>query len=202
MTDWLLALVPTYGPWLLFVATFLSCVALPIPASVLMLAAGGFVAAGDLGLASSAGAAWAGAVAGDQAGYGVGRFGVGRFRFGRPVQTGSAASGPFARATDMLARRGGLAVFFSRWLVSALGPYVNLAGGAAGLPCARFTFWSIAGEGVWVGLYVGLGATFAGNLEAASQQAVSILGFLAAGAVAIGLGAWLFKVARATPSAA
>lgn len=68
MTEWLLGLVPVHGGWLLAVATFLSCLALPIPASILMLAAGGFAAAGDLTLAGSAGAALAGAVAGDQAG--------------------------------------------------------------------------------------------------------------------------------------
>lgn len=63
MTDWLLGMVPTYGGWLLALSTFLSCLALPIPASLLMLVAGGFVAAGDLTLVGSTGAALAGAVA-------------------------------------------------------------------------------------------------------------------------------------------
>ena len=48
MTDWLLALVPQYGLLLLAATTFLSCLALPLPASILMLTAGGFAAAGDL----------------------------------------------------------------------------------------------------------------------------------------------------------
>jgi membrane-associated protein len=192
VTDWLLALVPTYGPWLLFAATFLSCMALPIPASVLMLAAGGFVAAGDLSLATTATAAWAGAVAGDQAGYWAGRVG------GAGLLARAGKGGLLARATAMLAEKGGLAVYLTRWLFSALGPYVNLAGGAARMPLARFTIWSVLGEGTWVALYVGLGRTFAGNLEAASAQAVSILGFLAAGAVAIGLGYWLFRAMRGT----
>ena len=46
MTDWLLALVPQYGLWLLAATTFCSCLALPFPASILMMTAGGFVAAG------------------------------------------------------------------------------------------------------------------------------------------------------------
>ena len=50
MTDWLLALVPQYGLWLLAATTFFSCLALPFPASIMMLTAGGFVAAGDLAL--------------------------------------------------------------------------------------------------------------------------------------------------------
>lgn len=190
MTDWLLALVPTYGPWLLFAATFLSCMALPIPASVLMLAAGGFVAAADLSLMTTAGAALAGAVAGDQAGYWAGRLGVARFAQPRDK------AGLLARATRMLAQKGGLAVYLTRWLFSALGPYVNLAAGVAHMPLARFSLWSVLGEGTWVALYVGLGRAFAGNLEAASAQAVSILGFLGAGAVAAGLGYVLLRAMR------
>ena len=75
MTDWLLALVPQYGVWLLAACTFLSCLGLPIPASILMLTAGGFVAAGDLSLTGNVAAALGGAVAGDQAGYFGGRWG-------------------------------------------------------------------------------------------------------------------------------
>ena len=42
MSDWLLALLPDYGLWILALATYLSCLAVPMPASLLMLAAGGF----------------------------------------------------------------------------------------------------------------------------------------------------------------
>jgi membrane protein DedA with SNARE-associated domain len=191
MTDWLLALVPTYGMWLLAACTFASCLAIPIPASILMLAAGGFVAAGDLPLPGSFGAALGGAVAGDQLGFAAGRHGGA----GLIDRLGSRAA-PVARAREMLARRGGIAVFLSRWLVSALGPYVNLAAGAAGLPWARFTLWGALGEAVWVGLYIGLGFAFTGNLQAASDLALQVLGFLGAGAAAIGLGAWLVVTLR------
>lgn len=195
MTAWLLALVPTYGPWLLAAVTFASCLAVPVPASILMMAAGGFAAAGDLALATAAGAALAGAIAGDQAGYILGRRGGSAML----ARLGDRAP-PVARAADLLARRGGLAVFLSRWLVSALGPYVNLVAGASGLPWPRFTLWGVAGEGVWVALYVGLGFHFAGNLAAASGQAFNILGFLAAGALALGLGWWLTSALRAETS--
>ncbi|NBT33764.1 MAG: DedA family protein, partial [Rhodobacteraceae bacterium] len=48
MTDTLLALVPTYGVWLIFGSVLLSCFALPIPSSILVMTAGGFAASGDL----------------------------------------------------------------------------------------------------------------------------------------------------------
>jgi membrane-associated protein len=192
MTDWLLALVPQYGFWLLMVGTFCSCLALPVPVSMLMLAAGGFVSAGDLSLVPTASAALAGAVAGDQVGY----FAARRGGAGLIAKLGSRAA-PLAKATAMLAARGGIAIFLTRWLFSALGPYVNLAAGAARQPWGQFTAWGVAGEVVWVGLYISLGYAFTGNLEAASAMAVEMLGFLAAGAVAMGLGLWLFVTLRA-----
>lgn len=191
MTDWLLGLVPEYGVWLVMAGTFLSCLALPIPASVLMLAAGGFVAAGDLALAPTFGGALAGAVAGDQLGYLGGRSGA-----HLALAQAGRGNATLDRASALLARRGALAVFLSRWLVSALGPYVNLAAGAAGLGWPAFTLWGVLGEVVWVGLYTGLGYGFGGNLQAASDMAVDLLGFAAAAAVAAGLGWWLLTVLR------
>jgi membrane-associated protein len=192
VTDWLLSLVPEYGLWLLGLATFASCLAVPLPTSTLLLAAGGFVAVGDLSLVSVAVVALGGAVAGDQVGYFGARW------FGAPlIDTLGKRAPPLARATDLLAKRGGAAVFFSRWLMSALGPYVNLAAGAAGQPWPRFTIWGVLGEVVWVGIYLGLGYSFIGNLEAASDIAVSWLGFVTAGAIALGLGAWLSATLRA-----
>jgi membrane protein DedA with SNARE-associated domain len=57
MIDALLAAVPTHGVWLVAAVTFLSCLALPMPASLVMLTAGGFAAAGDLDLWQVLGAA-------------------------------------------------------------------------------------------------------------------------------------------------
>ncbi len=192
MTDWLLALVPQCGAWLLAGCTFLSCLALPLPASMLMLAAGGFVAAGDLAFFSVGFAALTGAVTGDQVGYFAGRWGGASLT----MRLGARAV-PLAKATEILARRGGIAVYLTRWLLSALGPYVNVAAGAALMPWAKFTVWGVAGEASWVGLYVGLGYGFTGNLEAASAMALELLGFISAVAVAVGLGWWLMSTLRA-----
>lgn len=131
-------------------------------------------------------------MAGDQAGYVVGR----RGGSGLIDRLGSRAA-LIARARDLLAQRCNVAVFLSRWLVSALGPYVNFAAGATGLPWSRFTLWSVLGEIPWFSLYIGLGYTFTGNLEAASALAVRVLTLVGAGALAIGLGLWLRAALRA-----
>ncbi|NKX43931.1 DedA family protein [Roseicyclus persicicus] len=193
MTETILALVPVYGLALIAVATFLSCLALPIPSSLVMLSAGGFAAAGDLVLWQAGAAALVGAVAGDQLGYQMGRWG-GRLFSGTRVSPKRAAL--MGKATGYLRDRGAAAVFFSRWLVSPLGPYVNFAGGAARLDWGRFTRAGVAGEVVWVAIYVGLGAMFADDILALADLMGSASGLMAALAVAGGLAMWLRAALR------
>jgi membrane protein DedA with SNARE-associated domain len=196
MTDALLALVPVWGLWLVGVTTFLSCLALPVPSSVIMLAAGGFAAAGDLVIWQVMTAATVGAVVGDQTGFAAGRRGGPGLiaRLGR----GRARQRVIARARALMARHGAVAVFLSRWLFSPLGPYVNLIAGAMGESWARFTLWGIAGEAVWCGLYVLVGHAFAGNLSAAADMLGSVLALIATGTATLGLGLWLRHLHRSS----
>jgi membrane-associated protein len=198
MTDWLLALVPQYGLWLLFAVTFLSCLALPFPASITMMAAGGFAAAGDFLLWQAVLAALAGAVMGDQVGYWAGR-GV----LGRSQTSGNADKALLAQKAHAMMAKGGLtAIFLTRWLFSALGPWINLTAGSLKYGWASFTLAGVAGEMVWSGLYVGLGYGFAGNLDAASDTVVSYLGFVGTGGVALILGYVVVNLLRAERKAA
>lgn len=194
MTEALLAAVPAWGVWAVAITTFLSCLALPVPSSLVMLAAGGFAAAGDLSLAGVVIAAGLGAVAGDHAGFALGRLGGPRLM--AALRTRPARSRMIDRAIAELHARGAAAIFLSRWLFSPLGPWVNLAGGATGYPWRRFALPDLAGEALWVAIYVGLGWAFAGNLEAAADLSGAALGFLSAGAVTLGLGLWLRALLR------
>jgi membrane protein YqaA with SNARE-associated domain len=73
MSDFFFALVADYGVPIVFVVTFLSCLDLPVPSSILMLTSGGFAATGDLTLSTVLAAAFIGAVLGDNAGYWIAR---------------------------------------------------------------------------------------------------------------------------------
>lgn len=194
MTEYLLELVPTYGLWLLAVVTFLACLALPVPCSILMLTAGGFVASGDLVLWQVMGAALSGAVAGDQLGYRIGW--VGGNGLLTRLSTNPKSGALIGRAVDQMNRRGALGIFLTRWLFAPVGPWANFAAGATAFNYARFTLWAIAGEVVWVTLYVLLGYGFAGNIEAASEMAGSALGILAGVAAMLGFGYWLLIARR------
>jgi membrane protein DedA with SNARE-associated domain len=191
MTAWLLALVPSHGAALVAIATFLSCLALPVPSSLVMLAGGAFAAAGDLGLMAVAGAALGGALAGDQAGYALGRAGPVR-RMGR------LSPALMAEARGRLARGGWGAVFLTRWLFSPLGPWVNLAAGMAGMPWRRFSTASAAGEAVWVAIYTGLGWIFMDRIDALGASLGQAAGAASAALIAFLAGRALLRAGRRT----
>jgi membrane protein DedA with SNARE-associated domain len=194
MTDFLLGLVSTYGIVVIALSTFLSCLALPIPASFIMLAGGAFVASGDLAALPVAAAAFGGAVAGDQTGFRIGRFGGRRIAMGLARKPRRAAA--IARAEEFVTRWGIAGVFFSRWLVSPLGPWVNLIAGATRMRAFPFTLSGAAGEAIWVAIYVGLGYVFAANVDALSAVLGNAVAAVSALAVAAGLGALLLRAAR------
>lgn len=194
MSDTLFQLLANYGTPLLAFVTFASCLAAPVPSSLMMLAAGAFVASGDLALSAVIGAAFGGAVLGDQVGFAVGKRG-GTYVESK-LSTRPKRRRLYARARSYLLSHGGYGVFLTRWLFSPLGPYANLAAGAAKLSWARFTLWAAAGEAVWVSLYVSLGQVFSQNLAMASDLMTQALGLLAALGASIFLGRWLLKLSK------
>jgi membrane protein DedA with SNARE-associated domain len=183
LSEALFSLVADHGLWIIVTATFLSCLALPIPSSLIMLAGGAFAAAGDLDLASVAGMAWVGAVLGDQTGYLIGR------RVGEPLlsrlETRPRRARAIERARQALLKWGAPAVFFTTWLFSPLGPYVNFIAGGARLRYRLFFIWSVLGEAVWVSIYVSLGYIFAGSVERIGAISGDAVGFLAAALIAV-----------------
>jgi membrane-associated protein len=189
MTELLLQWLADYGIWLIGATTLLSCLAIPVPSSILMLTAGGFVASGDMVGWSVVASAFGGAIVGDQIGYVIGRTG-GAAIISRLARNARRAK-LVARATEYLRQRGIVAVFLSRWLVSPLGPYVNLASGASQLGWHRFSAASFSGEAVWVAVYVSAGYAFADRLIEVSSLLSNASGMLAAGTVTILLGLWL-----------
>ncbi|MCR9110406.1 DedA family protein [Marivita sp. XM-24bin2] len=188
MTDTLFGLVADYGVWVIAASCYLSCLLVPIPTSLLMLAGGAFVASGDLDGGTVLAGAWLGAVLGDQTGYAVGR------RFGplltRLTDTNAARKKLYARATETVRHKGEIGVFFSTWLFAPLGPWVNMAAGASGLHWVRFTLWDAAGEAIWVFGYIVLGYSFAGQVTQISELTSSFSGFLVA-ALATGMLGWM-----------
>jgi membrane-associated protein len=195
MSEVVFSLVTSWGPWVIFASAFLSCLALPIPTSLMMLTGGAFVAAADLSMWQVVLAAFTGAVLGDQAGFLIGRYG------GTPVverlARAPARRAVLERARALVDRRGGIGVFFSTWAIAPLGPWVNFIAGATGLGWARFTLADVLGEAIWVTLYVGLGYLFASQISTVAEVMGDAMGLTAGLAVAIGAALWIRAVLRA-----
>lgn len=195
MTDSIFALLTTYGYLGVCICTYFSCLFIPIPTSLMMLAGGALAASGDISVPILLLSAFTGAVLGDQTGFFIGR------KFGRRALTrlsrSPARARVIARAEKTVDKRGGYGVFFSTWLVAPLGPYVNVVAGAAGLKWLRFTIADVLGEAIWVNLYIWLGFAFAGSLTLVSELVGDIMGLIAALVIAAGAGLWITQVLRA-----
>ncbi len=164
MNEAILALVPSYGLWLLLGVGVLAAIGLPLPSTLTTMAFGVFVASGDVSLWAAFGVALAAAVAGDQIGYHIGLFAGNAAEETLAKKPSRAAQ--IARSKALIRRWGGLSVFLSRWLLAPVGPMINILTGASDMRWLRFSLWDLAGEVVWVSLYLGLGYLFGGNIEA------------------------------------
>ncbi|MEZ5752205.1 MAG: VTT domain-containing protein [Paracoccaceae bacterium] len=191
MTDAFFEIMSDWGVFALALITFLSCLALPVPSSLSMMAAGAFGASGDIDLASAIAAAFVGAVAGDQVGFLIGRYGHDRLRGW--LDRNATRRAILAKAQTMIARHGSQAVFLTRWMFSAVGPYVNVIAGGAGMAWARFTTMGVLGEAVWVGLYVGIGYFAGGQMTQIADLLGNLTGLLTSVLVAALLGAALWR---------
>ena len=194
MTETLLALVPEWGALLIALTNFLACLALPIPASLVMLAAGAFAAAGDLSALPLWIGALAGACLGDQSGYWLGRNLGPRLidRLSRRRHTAALVE----RAVTWLESRRLPAIFLSRWAVSALCPYGNFSAGAARINWAGFTLPAMAGTCIWVSIYIGLGYTFSSDIRELGAVLGNLAAAIASGVVTLILGSILWRNAQ------
>ena len=189
MTEIVLGLVPDYGLYLVFSVVMLACLAAPLPASMLVLAAGSFAAAGDLVLWQVFAVASLAFIAGDQVAYGIARSAgpvvLGRLRQNRKIKP------IIARSEDLLERKGGLAVLLSHTVVSPTCPYVSYLCGAGGMSYFAFSGPAIIGAILWTTAYVGLGYTFADQLTQVSEILSNFFGFVIAGVAVVGSAIWL-----------
>ncbi|MCT8999467.1 DedA family protein [Chelativorans intermedius] len=183
MSESVLALFAVYGLPGMFAVLAAGQFGVPLPTSILLMSAGALAADGDISPLALFLWALAGAVTGDQAGYALGRFG-GRAALERLMPQRWGRSG-LGQAEALSARWGSLGIFFSRWLVSPLGPWINITSGIARYSWPRFLFWDVTGESIWIAGYAALGYGFSRSI-AGLADFLANLGWLV-GAVAVTL---------------
>jgi membrane-associated protein len=193
VSDLLLTGLLNYGYGLLGGTLFFAALGVPLPATMLLIAAGAFARQGLLTLDVVAAVALAVSVAGDGCSYLIGRFGMTLM----PARLRSAPS--WQQAAAQFERWGGWSVFFSRFLFTPIALPINLLAGSTRYPWARYMTAVLLGEVAWVLLFAGLGHVFADRWEVLSQLAQDLSGVLL-GALLIVVGLGVFAVRyRRTP---
>lgn len=180
----LLGFLHAYGYPLLWLITFIAAAGAPLPMSLLLLAAGAFWARGNLDVLLMTAVAASASVAGDCAGYLVGRIWgrraldwLPRSRWGSRFISARAIE----RSRVSFQRHGGLAILLTRVFVSALGGVTNLVAGAESFPLRAFLLFDAIGEALSAGSTLGLGFAAGASWESAGDT----LGLISLVAIAL-----------------
>ena len=194
MNEQLLGAVSEYGAPALFGIVGIAAIGVPLPITLLLIVVGSMISQGAMNPWWAIGAAGAGSILGDQAGYAIGRWGGPAV-----IARLSALFGKRASLEAMEAKAkawGGPGIFITRWLLSPLGPWINLASGTAGYPWHRFLFWDILGEITGAAVYISLGRFFSDRVMALSGVLGDLTWAIAALLAAIILGYQLWAYVR------
>ena len=183
----LLTWLQQYGYPMLWVYICVAAIGVPLPVSLVLLAAGAFAALGDFNIILLALIAITASSCGDSVGYVVGR------RIGTPIfdwlvlqrHIRFITAQRLAKAHDYFEQRGAWAIFLSRFLFSGLGGIINLVAGAERYSYRRFLFFDSAGEIVGALIPLVLGYSFGASWEAVgdimgtiSSLAIALLGVI------------------------
>jgi membrane protein DedA with SNARE-associated domain len=184
MSDFLLTQIINYGSPLLALLLFLGALGLPVGASILVIAAGAFSQQGILTWYSTAFLGLLAAVLGDALSFGIGYYAS------EWVNTRFGKSAVWKNARDAFDSRAGLAIYLTRFLITALAIPTNLIAGGSGIRFRRFITYDTLGEATWILLYGGLGFWFGSNWEVVSDF-ISNFGGLVLGLALLLGGVWL-----------
>jgi membrane-associated protein len=172
LSDTFLAGMLIYGAPALSVALLLSGLGVPLPGAMFLLAAGAFVSQGALDWQLLIPLALIAVIAGDSGSYCLGRFA------GPLVVRRVEGTATWRRAQAAFVRRGGVAVFLTRFLLTPLATPTNLIAGSSRYPFRRFLIFSAIGEVIWVAAYGMLGYLFADSWDVLSDLLGNLSGLL------------------------
>ncbi len=186
ISNFFLTQVINYGAPLFALTLFLGAIGLPVGASLMVIAVGAFSQQGYFEWIWMALLGLIGVLIGDALSYGMGYYGKDW------VERRLGASPTWANARVNFNKRAWAAIFFTRFLVTALAIPTNLIAGGSGYAFRRFMFYDILGEVLWIFLYGGLGYAFGTQWEVVYEFLGNFGGFVL-GAVILGAGIWLAR---------
>lgn len=177
LSNYFLTWVIAYGAPVFAAILLLGGFGLPLPCSIMVIAAGAFI---RQGMVDAASVIWMGFIAviiGDSLCYGMGKL------LGNRLPKRVKNSDSWNSAQGVFDRRGGLAIILTRSVLSSLAVPTNLIAGSSGYRFKSFLIFDIAGEALWFGAYGGLGYAFGSQWELISEFLADFGGLIAGLAV-------------------
>ncbi|RPH24757.1 MAG: hypothetical protein EHM93_20245 [Bacteroidales bacterium] len=184
LNDLILTWVIIYGAPMLAGTLFLGALGIPVPGTLLVVAAGAFVRQGVLDIYITPLLGLIGAVMGDTMSFSMGYFARAW------IERRFAHSAAWQKAEALFNRRGGIAIYLTRWLLTPLAIPINLIAGSSGYGGGKFLLYNVSGELTWIILYGGLGYLFGSRWELISDFISNFSGLLV-GLAALGAGIYL-----------
>lgn len=184
MSDFLLTQVINHGAPIFALILFVAALGAPLPASLLVIAVGAFSQQGILTWYEAALLGLIGVVLGDVLSFSIGYFAKDW------LDARLDHSRNWKSARDAFDSRAGMAIYLTRFLITALAVPTNLIAGGSGIQFRRFLTYDVLGELTWIVLYGGLGYWFGTQWEVVSDFISNFGGFLL-GVVLLGGGLWL-----------
>jgi membrane protein DedA with SNARE-associated domain len=165
VTDFLLSAMTSYGPLALGVTLFFSSLTLPLPNSLLLIAAGAFARQGFMDWQLTSVLALLGVVLGDNGCYLFGRYAGAWMQ--RQVERFHATA--WSAASDRFHRYGMFSIFLTRCLYTSLDIPMSLVAGTCRYDQRRFLVADVAGRATWILAYGGIGYLVGSQWQAAVQ---------------------------------
>ena len=153
-----------YNIWFLSIIIVLQCIGIPTGASLVVLASGAFAYAGEFNVVVLLFEIWFFAWLGDNISYIMWKF-IGGKVLSRHIKIKTYFNSKISRAESYLNKYGRSTVFFTRFIMGAMGPFVNAAAGITQYKLWTFSLFVALGELFWTCIYLGLGYWFGDSWE-------------------------------------
>jgi membrane-associated protein len=174
-------------------------IGVPLPSSVVVLAAGSISTDGDPDFWLLFGVILVAAVLGDVTSYSLGRWASHLVVDRVGARVGLTAARVEA-AEQRFERWGGLLVLVTRCLLTGLALPTNLVAGASTYPMPRFVAYAVVGEAIWTGQLLALGWLFGPSWVSLLEYLDDAVMMLTMLAIAVVLGIILMRLLRPNPA--
>ena len=163
-SDLLIECFRNYNIWFLSIIIVLQCIGIPTGASLIVIASGAFAYAGEFNIVILLLEIWFFSWLGDNISYIIWKC-IGGKVLSKQFKVKTYLQSKILKAKSYLDKYGRRTVFFTRFLMSTMGPFVNAAAGITGYKLWTFSLFAALGELFWTCIYLGLGYWFGDSWE-------------------------------------